>query len=163
MGYSMEELKIKQSCGRSFLIGIRDRRKITEYRMYYQTPAGEFEVETWENLMLEAIDKAGENVLFEELKEYAKKLPWLKNSKAIQNYALELHSGRIFDDPQWVGYIKFNRKCRPEALAGVPIISIWTDCCSCAGEITESMYLRDKEKTACPTCGRLVPYRILDI
>lgn len=62
------------------------------------------------------IKRDNETDLHSNLREFVKDnyIGWFKTDIELTFYALQLHSIRIFDSPQWISYIKFNQKYRPE-------------------------------------------------
>ena len=60
-----------------------------------------------------AIEKANEQALYAQLLKWVKECcPFQHTKEEIETYALELHTSRIFDNPQWAAYEEFNRKYR---------------------------------------------------
>jgi len=53
---------------------------------------------------------------FKRLVEYANGCAWLCSKSEREEYALDLHMSRIFDNQDWVGYLEFNKKHRPHVL-----------------------------------------------
>ena len=50
----------------------------------------------------------------EALKRWSKKCcAWLHSKAKVKEYALELHSARIFENPSWAGYEQFWRDYAP--------------------------------------------------
>lgn len=81
------------------------------------TAVGDIEKSVWQQVVRTLIIRENETELFENLK------CWLKDSKMtfrddneLEDYALDLHATRIFDRPEWVGYVDFNTKYRPRIL-----------------------------------------------
>lgn len=75
------------------------------------TKIGEIEIPYWRDLAKETIVQAGEEKIFNALLDWtSENCTWLKTEKEKEQYALELHMMRIFEDPMWAGYKKFNRE-----------------------------------------------------
>ncbi len=103
--------------GRAFTFKNSQGGKKTHYRNGCMTAIGDIEKSVWQQAVRELILRANETELFQNLK------CWLKDSKMIfrdekelEDYALDLHAARIFDRTEWVGYVDFNTKFRPEIL-----------------------------------------------
>ena len=80
----------------------------------------------------------------------------------IREEALELYSMRIFDQPEWVVYIPFNRRFRPDVLDGAHIVTVINDCCKKPEEVTQEQIDRAYGGTvACPHCGRWSTFSIV--
>ena len=103
--------------GRSFTMRNSQGDKKTLYRHGCMTAIGDIEESVWQQVVRELIKREHETELFQNLKS------WLKDSKImfrdekeLEDYALQLHAARIFDCVEWVGYVEFNEKYRPEIL-----------------------------------------------
>ena len=82
------------------------------------TGIGDLEFPVWETLVRDLIHRSGEDELLNSLIAWLEDAPWLRTKRDKELYALELHAGRIFDNPDWVDYAAFNRKYRPDKLQG---------------------------------------------
>ena len=81
----------------------------------------------------------------------------------LKQKALELHAGRIFDDREWVSYIPFHQRFRPQELEKAVLMWIETECCKRPGQVTKEQRekaVRMNERIICPHCGRLSGYRL---
>lgn len=103
--------------GRSFTTANSQGEKKSHYRNGCMTAIGDIEESVWKQTVRHLIIRENETELFRNLKS------WLKDSKMmfrdaneLEDYALDLHAARIFDRPDWVGYVDFNTKYRPEIL-----------------------------------------------
>lgn len=110
------QISVHTHSGRSFLISGSGRDRKYGYRSGCVTDIGDILEDDWISLAKHLIERDQEQDLFEGLLEYSKTCAWLHTSKERENYALQLHMARIFDNPQWVGYQEYNRKYRPEIL-----------------------------------------------
>ena len=81
------------------------------------TGIGDIEVQAWYQLAHKMIELAGELELLKNLQEFLwNEYRWWKEKKECEQYALQLHISRIFDQPEWVEYIRFNQRYRPEKI-----------------------------------------------
>ena len=103
--------------GRSFTTVNSQGEKKSHYRNGCMTAIGDIEESVWKQMVRQLIIRENETELFRNLKS------WLKDSKMmfrdaneLEDYTLELHAARIFDCNEWVGYVDFNTKYRPEIL-----------------------------------------------
>lgn len=103
--------------GRAFTERNSQGEKRTYYRNGCMTEIGDILESVWQQAVRKLIIRENETVLFKNLKS------WLKDSKRtfrddkeFEDYALQLHAARIFDCAEWVGYVEFNSKYRPEIL-----------------------------------------------
>ena len=92
--------------------------KSSGYRNGVMTGIGDLEFPVWETLVRDLIHRSGEDELLNSLITWLEATPWLRTECDKELYALELHAGRIFDNPDWVDYVSFNRKYRPDKLQG---------------------------------------------
>ena len=92
--------------------------KSSGYRNGVMTGIGDLEFPVWETLVRDLIHRSGEDELLNSLIAWLEGTPWLHTKRDKELYALELHAGRIFDNPDWVDYAAFNRQYRPDKLQG---------------------------------------------
>ena len=139
----------------------RDKKHIPWNAM--QTNIGEFEIKIWCRLVEAVIEDKGEQQLLNNLIQWASEHNYTKDPAAkIREKALELHANRIFDNPQWVSFIPFNLRYRPEVLEKVDILVVSTACCVKPGEVTQAQIDQAYDgKIACPHCGRWSSFTIL--
>lgn len=72
-------------------------RKAMKLQEFFLTPSGEYLAEDWIKLAREAVAAAGEEELLEHIKEHCRKnCAWLHTEKEILEYALRIHTGRIY-------------------------------------------------------------------
>ncbi|MFR6041929.1 MAG: hypothetical protein ACLUHL_11220 [Dysosmobacter welbionis] len=65
------------------------------------------------------------------------------------------YSMSLQDWPEWVDYIPFNRKYRPQVLEQAHIVTVFNACCGKPGEVTQEQIDRAwRGQIACPCCGR---------
>lgn len=130
--------------------------KKSTYQFFVSTPIGPIERSLWETTAYHLITNAEETELYGWLQEYVvTSCAWLRSKKDIDSYALELHIGRIFDNPAWVGFIPFNTAHRPAALEGVELVQVTPPCCQKPGYVTKAQIDYGIPHSAyCPHCGR---------
>ena len=117
---TFEQLRHMYGTGRSFTERNSQGDKKTHYRHGVMTEIGDIEVSVWMRVMEYIIKREDETGLYKNLCEWLKEtyVGWFKTNTELTRYALELHSIRIFDRKEWVCYIAFNQKYRPEILSG---------------------------------------------
>lgn len=111
-----DDLRIHFGTGRFIHIGGTGRDKKYTYRSGCMTDIGDILEADWYALARYIIERDCEQHLYEGLLEYAKTCAWLHSKAEREEYALQLHMSRIFDDVEWVGYEEFNKTHRPEIL-----------------------------------------------
>lgn len=105
--------------GRAYIKSGSGRDAVYGYRHGVMTDLGDIEESQWEELLMDLIRRSGELELQEQLRRWAKEhCAWLHTKQEVDRYALQLHSSRIFDNPEWVDYELFNREYRPEQKEG---------------------------------------------
>ncbi|MCC8026640.1 MAG: hypothetical protein LIP16_15240 [Clostridium sp.] len=132
------------------------------YRNGVMTELGDIELKVWFQLMEQLIEKSGEQWLQNALLQWEKEHNYAKASAAkLQESALELHSARIFDDPEWVCYIPFNKRFRPDVLEQAQLVTVINECCGLPGEVTQEQIDRAayNGSVCCPHCGRWSPFK----
>lgn len=126
------------------------------YRHGVMTKLGDIELKVWIQLMEQLIEKSGEQWLQDALLQWEKEHNYAKSSAAkLRETALELHSARIFDNPEWIYYIPFNRQFRPDVLEQAHIVTVINECCGLPGDVTQEQIDRAYNGgICCPHCGR---------
>lgn len=132
------------------------------YRFGVMTKLGDIEIKVWIQLMEQLIERSGEQWLQDALFQWEKEHNYAKASAAkLRESALELHSARIFDDPEWVCYIPFNQRFRPTVLGQAHIVTVVNECCGLPGEVTQEQIHRAFDGAiCCPHCGRWSKFAI---
>ena len=136
--------------------------KKISYRFGVMTKLGDIEITVWGRLMEHLIEKSGEQWLLDALIQWEKEHNYVKSSAAkLRESALELHSARIFDNPEWVCYIPFNKRFRPDVLEQAHIVIVVNECCGLPGEVTQEQIDRAayNGSVCCPHCGRWSPFK----
>lgn len=112
---SFSDLEHRLATGQAYTKSGSSRNRVMGYRNGVMTRLGDLEASVWETLIRDLIRRSGEDRLFHALIQWSTdNCPWLHSMSEIEQYALELHSSRIFENPKWAGYSEFNRKYRPE-------------------------------------------------
>lgn len=155
---SFEDIRFKFGTGVGSSSG-RGRDKKLIYRFGVQTEIGDIREDLWYQLAEQVIGLHGEAWLLEALETWCRDYPRLNFDPHKE--ALELHCSRIFDCEGWVDYIPFNRRFRPEVVAGRRFPKIRVDCCQreiC--EATEEMIQRGS--APCPGCGAFRSFEVME-
>lgn len=128
-----------------------------------KTKLGEIEERNWCRLAEAAIEHARETDLLKQLIQWCSEHNFTGASAAkIRREALQLHTSRIFDNPQWVGYLPFNKRYRPEIWDAANIVFVRMKCCPKPGAVTQEQIDRSyMGQIACPHCGRWNTFTIL--
>ena len=112
---SFNDLRFQHGTGQAILLSGRGYDKKYGYRSGIQTEVGDIREDVWCQAMHELIERSGEKALYENLLEWVtENTHWIKTKHEAEQEALQLHSYRIFDNSEWVGYISFNKRYRPE-------------------------------------------------
>lgn len=163
---TFENLRVRYGTSRSYIIREEGRNRVYGTRIGVMTNLGDLDQEEWKRLAQQLIQSSGEERLQAALLEWTQeKTRWLHGKQEQEQYALELHMSRIFDQPEWVDYIPFNRRYRPEALDTARLAWIVTPCCRKPGQVTKEQLdkaERMDHQIFCPHCGRSIDYRICD-
>lgn len=158
---TFETLRVRYGTGRSYLIHTEGRHKVYGYRKGVMTGLGDLELKEWRRLATELVETSQEQQLYRNLLEWGKEHNNCSRSDSeLEIETLELHMGRIFDDPLWVGYIPFNRKYRPEVLDPSRLVWIKTECCGKPGEVTKERLEYEDGRVPCPVCGRWSEFQL---
>lgn len=129
-----------------------------------QTPLGEIEEKLWYQLAETLIQQKGEQQLFHDLLQWESEHNYTNATSAeVRKEALHLHASRIFDNPQWVSFVAFNRRYRPEVLETAHLVTVVNTCCQKPGEVTqEQIDAASNGEISCPHCGRWSPFAIAE-
>lgn len=138
-------------------------RRIFNNRVGMQTNLGDIEISLWKDLVKRTIEILGEKQMFNHLVVWASlHCKWLHTKQEIEEYALELHAAKIFDNPLWVCFIPFNRKYRPDYLATIDMVTVINDCCNKPYQIPRKRleHILGKD-SCCEYCGRQGPFNLI--
>ncbi|MDD4509366.1 MAG: hypothetical protein PHY23_00375 [Oscillospiraceae bacterium] len=140
------------------------RNKTYTYRNGVKTDLGDIEESVWYRLAEAVICREGEQQILSWLIEWESEHNYSKEPPAmLRQQALKSHAARIFDCPQWVHYVPFNKRYRPDVYAQAHIVSVVNTCCKKIGEVTQEQIDRAYEGTVCcPHCGRWSTFIIPD-
>ncbi len=160
---TFSDLRHLVGTGRAKHVSGEGRNKVYQYRHGVMCALGDIEQSEWQKMIRKLIQRSGEDELHQQLYQWHKEHSFLQQSKAeFEQDVLKLHSARIFDDPQWVDFIPFNQKYRPEALHGITVVTACTECCGTPFRTTQARIEHDgKNTTHCGICGRWSSYQIL--
>lgn len=160
---SFSDIRHRGGTGRGHTEKDGQGKKSTYYRVGVNTPIGDIEERVWYQVGEALIEREGESELFSQMKDWCKDhIPWLRTKDEIVRYAIELHVNRIFDDPEWVDFLHFNRKYRPAALEGVETQKVRTACCNLEGVIPAAQLNRAFNGcVCCPHCGRFSAFQLV--
>ena len=112
------DLRKHYGTGRAYTISGSGRDRKTGYRIGIMTNVGDLEVSDWKKLAYMLIERAGEEKMQKWLREwYKNNVSWLRDDEERETYVLVIHIARLFDNPEWCDYERFNRKYRPEIFA----------------------------------------------
>lgn len=161
---TFDNLRYQCGTGRAYTISGSGRNRATGYRTGVQTKLGDIEISNWMELMQKLIEKSGEQDLHAALIEWLSEHNYRKAGKSeIAREAMELHSNRIFDNEEWLDFLTFNQRYRPEVLSGVETVDVFTGCCQQWGTVTKRRLEWDRsvygKRVSCPVCGRLSEYQ----
>ena len=160
---TFDDLRCHYQNGRALLISGEGRNRVYGYRTGVQCELGDIERDEWIRMVKDAIQSAGEKMLYEELLQHLKDHNYTRDTRLeLEFKALELHASRIFDDELWVDYLQFNQKFRPEVIDPTRLVLVMPDCCKKAGQLTRARYEENREYNCCPHCGRWTEIRLLE-
>lgn len=160
---TFEELCSKGGIGRAILLSGTGRDKKYGYRHGVYCKLGDIERSEWMRLMKDLIERSGEDQIHRQMLCWHKEHSYLKEtSEQIAFSVLIKHSMRLFDDQQWVEYLKFNQRYRPDVLENVAVARVRSACCQ--RDFLTTQALLDSSyngTTCCQICGRWAEYEVL--
>ncbi len=115
---SFDDVRELHGTGRSYQV---EKRRYEDkgytYRHGIQTKIGDIELSVWYELVERMIRLKGQEELYNQLLTWVEEeVAWCKTKEEVKDYALKLHAMQIFDDPEWVDYIPFNKRFRPKRI-----------------------------------------------
>lgn len=160
-----DQLRLHYHVGRSHS-RFSGRYKEYTYINYAQTDLGEIELPTWRKLAQQMIEYHHEEQLQEQLLEWVSEHNYCGDSRPkLLQESLELHMSRIFDNPNWVGFVPFNQRYRPDILRQTKLSWVEAVCCKMPGLTTAAQVEGAKARQGCiccPICGRFSEFRVCD-
>lgn len=139
--------------------------KVHSYRNGVMTKLGDIEVNVWYQLMEHLVERENEQWLLDALIQWEREHGCCKKSaSALRKEALQSHASRLFDCPEWVGFVLFNKQHRPEVYAQANIVTVITECCGIPSEVTQEQLDRSyyADTVHCPYCGLWSNYVLSD-
>ena len=113
---TFEDIRWQYGVFRCNSTGAGRDKKYTPWRAV-KTKLGEIEECDWCKLVEAVIERENEVPLLNALIQWCNEHNYVSASVSeMRKEALQLHASRIFDNPQWIGFIPFNAKYRPEIL-----------------------------------------------
>lgn len=101
--HRMEDYRVRFGVGQTVGTGFYEKtrngkqREIKRFEETYETHAGNFKIEQWNQIMRTCITAAGAKELFTKIVEYCRtNRAWLKTDKDREEYALEIIAGRSY-------------------------------------------------------------------
>lgn len=155
------DIRVHHYTGQAFIKSGQGRDAVYGYRHGLKTNVGDLDPAVWLEAANSIIEREGETELLQYLIEWEQEtVPYFyKTKQELVQRATEMHVARLFDNPEWVDFVRFNQRYRPEVLERVELVSIRTSCC---GEARTTQAILDRwgtETTPCPCCGKHSPYR----
>ena len=156
---TFSDVRFMYGTGRAIYISGSGRDKVYDYRNGCMTKIGDIEEGEWQSLLKFIIERESEQELFKQLLEWETEHNYCEsNKKTLERDTMIKHSMRIFDDREWVDFVRFNQRYRPEELAKAELVDIVTDCCGCPD--VQTVELIDKwPKVPCPKCGAYTTFK----
>lgn len=130
-----------------------------------KTNLGEIEEKDWCRLAEAVIERDGETHLLKHLIQWCSEHNYIGASAAeLRKEALQLHIDRVFDNPQWGGYLPFNKRYRPEVWRAAHIVYVRNECCHKISPVTQEQIDHAYNGTIpCPHCGIWSEFIVLGI
>lgn len=112
-----EDIRLMYHTGKFIRDYSSQDKKAGKYRIGVMTKLGDIEEKDWIRYAEELVRRNNEETLFKQLKSwYRQTTPWLRDEKDLHRYTLECFVARIYDNPNWVDFVAFNERYRPELL-----------------------------------------------
>lgn len=159
-GLCLEDIKWWYGTGQDRTTG-SGRNKEHFYRSGVMTRIGDILLSLWCELAQTLITREGLSKLCGQLEVYYRETTAVQiyagkeGARTLHQEALQLSVSRIFDNPQWVGFIPFNRRYCPEVLKTARVVTVLMHCCQKPGEVPLAQICRAYQNAVCcPHCGR---------
>lgn len=161
IGIDLETVKLSElrwhfGTGVAIHLSGTGRDKKYGYRHGVMCDLGDIREDIWYQVVAHIAQRDGEQQLVDALTAWSHEHNYTKDSSAqVRQSALQAYSYRIYDNPQWVDYVPFNRRFRPEVLRHTQLVTVIPACCSRPGEVTQEQIDHAWQNTiCCPHCGR---------
>lgn len=160
------DLRYRFGTGQAISTGSGRDKKYT-YRTGVMTPLGDIEISVWLEAAEYLVEEYGLQEELEHLKPYAR-FPLDRGTPAAQREAradiLDACLSQLYRDPQWVKFLEYNQKYHPELLAGVPMVTVITECCQRPGLVPTAQIKQHMGDPAvpCPHCGRTTAFVVME-
>ena len=137
------DLRVHYGTGRAILVSGTGRDKVCRYRHGVMTDLGDLDPAEWVKLAKQVVEQADEQEIYEHLLEWlTQHNSFCRSPAGREQYALELHMSRVFDQEEWGDFIPFNRQYRPEALKKADIVLAKCTVCGRPRQMTRAQYQR---------------------
>lgn len=132
------------------------RNKTHSYRRGVMTALGDIQEDLWYQLVNHIAKRDQEEWIVDALFTWHQEHNYQKESPSqLRCAALQSYSSRIWELPQWVDYLPFNRRFFPQMLDKTRIVTVVNSCCDKPGEVTQEQIDRAWcGQISCPHCGR---------
>lgn len=148
---------LRWHCGTGVAVHVSGtgRDKKYRYRHGVMTDIGDIEESVWYEAATYLVRRESEADLFEMLVTWETEHNYTNASPAnLRLEALQCYVSRLFNCPEWVDFIPFNRRFRPHALVGAHLVKLIYDCCGHTKEATQEQINRSYNHTVyCQSCG----------
>ncbi len=137
-------LRKKYGTFRTFSDGV-DRLGKKKHKSRYgaQTDLGDIEISLWTKLVNVLIDRNNDREMFNNLKTWVlENYGWKPTKDELEKESLELMAAQIFDNPEWVSYVLFNEKYRPNVLKKANLVWVKNECCNKPHRVTKEILER---------------------
>lgn len=160
---TLEKVRYMFGTGKAYTISGSGRDRKTGYRVGVMTKLGDIEEGEWKDLVKLIVEMNGQQQLFANLMEWTHTMvPWIQTKADAEEYTLQLFSAEIYDDAEWVDFIPFNRKYRPEILQKMKLQTVRTEECAHTGVVTPVQIRRANRidsRISCPCCGKFAHFK----
>lgn len=152
---ALSDMRWQYGTGVAVLVSGSGRDKKYRYRNGVATALGDFEESVWYQVIEHIMRRDGETELVEMLTVWESEHNYTNaRPPELRKQALQAYASRLFDRPEWVDFIPFNRRFRPYALIGARLVKIIKDCCGDTAEATQEQADRAWNHTVyCHHCG----------
>ncbi len=115
---SYEDIRVHFGTGQFVRDHSSQDKKAGHYRNGMMTKVGDIEQSQWIEVAERLIHEKGDWEMFLKLKTWYKTTTaFFRNEKELHVYSLECFVAGIHNSSEWVDYVDFNKKYRPELLS----------------------------------------------